>query len=258
MSTSVKETLKTKIDSEQQALLSQTIESWLKERGLIPDGQSIEVTIRILPAKPQVAIVLADQNNERSIKDITAHMHRGVRVRMENAINHANITKLADLLSLSVEKMLKWRNIGKLTIVPFGEALEKAGLSDSPLAQDIRRYYGSDKMTLQTETSQAEIKPLENTDWEKMILSLEKVKRKHTKTQLKIIAALQKAGNELTDASTLFPSSVHGSWWRSHIHIVNLRWSSSNLPYRMRFIPTPTSKLKWAGKIQIGCYTAPQ
>ncbi len=250
--------MKTELNQEQLALLAEVVKNWLKERQLITDDQPVEMTLRFPPPKSQVTVIVAEPENKLSIEKVIAQMYRGVRIRLENALNNADVTDLDQLISFKASDLLKWRNISKLTVTSLGEALGKVGLSDCPLAQDIRKYFGSDKPTLKGEAERSEVRSLNDDDWTKMIASLEKVKRVHTKTQLQIVKALMNSGNKLTSASELFTGKIQASWWKSLIHLINLRWSSSNLPYRMRFTPAPTPQSKWAGQVQIGCYIAPQ
>lgn len=243
------------ISNDKKVALAKHVESWLREQGLITGNELVEIRLRVLPATLAVVIVDDTGSGEKTIKEVLQHMPRNLRIRMGNALNNANIETLEKLTSLSVNEMLKWRNTGKRTIIPLGEALKQSGLSDCPLVQDIERYFAKEKDALNAQSDRAEVKPLQVSDWESMLASIQRVERKHTTQQEKIVTALRKARNEPTNASELFSKSdVEPHWWRSFIHILNLRWESSKLPYRMKISSTPTPKCKQEGKVQIGFY----
>lgn len=244
------------INNEQKIALAKHVESWLREQGLVTGNELVEIRLRVLPATP--AVVIVDDSNgvsgEKTIKDILRHMPQRAGVRMANSLNNADVATVDKLTSLSVNEMLKWRNTGKLTIIPLGEALKQSGLSDCPLAQDIERYFAGDKDTIKAQADRAEVKPIDEHDWEAMLTSIQKVERKHTAAQEKIVIALRKAGNQPTNASELFSKIDESLTWASFVHILNLRWESSKLPYRMKLTPTPTRKCKRECSVQIGLY----
>ena len=245
---------KLNINNEQKVALAKNVESWLREQGLISGNELVEMRLRVLPATQAVVIVDDTGTGEKTIKEVLQHMPRNVRVRMGNSLNNANIASLEKLTSLSVNEMLKWRNTGKRTIIPLGEALKQSGLSDCLLVQDIDRYFARDKQTLKAQSDRSVIKPLEDSDWESLLASIQRVERRHTAVQEKIVTALRKARNEPTNASELFSKITDPLSWASFIHLINLRWESSKLPYRMKLTPTPTPKCKQEGRVQIGFY----
>lgn len=243
---------KMKIDDDKKAALSSYVEDWLRGQGLITGEQVIEISLRVLPSTPRVLVTSVEDG--KSLKDVLGNVPRNRRVRIENALEYVKISHLDELLCLSIDKLLKWRNIGNTTILALGEALEKSGLGESHLAQDIKRYYAQDRLTLKIQSDRSLVKPLNNSDWNAMLISIQKVVRKHTKMQVEVITALRKANNVPTNVSELFRKGTDPSWWVSYIHLINLRWESSKLPYRMKFTRTPTPQCKWEGKVQIGLY----
>lgn len=240
------------LEPELKLELVRYVEDWLRAKGLLEPNKVLEVTLRILPDGSSVNT--DDPEGTISLYKFISLIPRQMRVRWGNIFNNVPIKNLDELLRYRFDDIRKFRNIGELAIRALSDALEKAGQCNSPLAREINEYYSGARMSVKDEAERSEIQPLAESDWELMVSSLTKRTGRHTKSQVGLVSKLKLSGNSPSLASKVFPRRVRGSFRKELISLINQRWSSDELPYRMKFTSITSAKLKWEGEVQIRVY----
>ncbi len=240
------------LEPELKLELVQYVENWLRVKGLLEPNMVLDITLRGLP--DDSSRNTNDPEETISLQKFISLIPRQMRVRWGNIFNNCRIHHLDQLLSYKLDDIHKLRNIGELAIKALRDALESAGLGDSLLAREISEYYSEARMSVREEAERSEVQPLTESDWESMIFSLAKRKGIHTKSQVGLVNKLELNGNSPSLASKVFPRRVRGSFRKDLISLINQRWSSDELPYRMKFTSITSAKLKWEGEVQIRVY----
>jgi hypothetical protein len=235
------------ISEDQKRRLNKHVEVFLRQEGVLKEGSVSGVEFHVLLKVSTSTIEGGQYENSDSLSKVTSQMPQNAD-RLRNCLNNADIKTLTQLTALSLEHLLKCRNLGWKTIQDLGVALEKIGLSQTLLGNDIKEAIQRRDAKKSVLT---EVRNLTEEDWLVMGASLVGRPMAHNKQHGVFMTNMKARNNALTAASKLFGSSVHPSQFIPVITYMNMRWINDKLPYRITHLKKPNLNCKYECLLQI-------
>lgn len=201
------------------------VTEWFRSKHLLNRGEIVTIIVSTGPTTP--VVISPDEENHNDVLALERVLVRmsSNRLRMEQALYNMNITCLSQVVARSSDKYWRQRNLGKVSLRAFAEALKAEGVD----CFVTNTYLGPDKPLRVPDLRVCKLRPIKNDDWENMI----RVASVYT---IPIIEFMRKNHNKPVPFSEAFKSSwnVGISYPTMAVSGFNTSFRNKNLPYRMK------------------------
>jgi len=216
----------------------------LKKHHALKEGETVKITLEIT-SNPLVSIVAKQlENDDTKILQRALNKMKHNRVRMAGVVNNHNLT-LSDLKAWG-SRIPHYRNVGMKALSEFARVLQEEGV-DVPWAESV----SDQPKGIAAEVARGVVKDITSQQWDEMSSSFFSPERKHSKTHRAALDKIRNGNNSPFPIKDAFPKSMHASWWKSMVSLINLRWKSRGLPFRLKFVSTATFKRRFDGTLQV-------
>ncbi len=224
--------------------LESLLHNWLQSRGYIKRGMRAIVNVRFeleksLQLEIENAPEITEPDQDPILTEIFGRMANGTR--MANALFNNGIHTLKQLKNRNVSEILRLRNIGRKTLEEFQMALKSAGHEWHAL--DI--FLSASFYRLDLDRCQP-IKPTAK-DW----YTMQQAFKPEDVLMRRVLEKLEKTSNEPMVADKLLFKTAGGAPKLEMMRLINTRFKSRGLPYRLKIISVTPSARKLEGKVQI-------
>jgi hypothetical protein len=221
---------------------------------LIPEGKVIRVTVEFVdPAQAEPTVRLGTspaqdpEHDKNELKRILAAMTKH-RVRMQGAFRNYEVQALSTLQELSLEShLLKYRNVGKESLIDLGEAMERCGYA-CPWLKQLQEERAKSRV-IPREIASSKARKLTTSEFAKIRRAFRGLQQTQ-RASMRVLSDLESSQNEPISIRQSLGRLADDNEWGQMVNTMNIRLRHGKLPFRILYTRESTPTRPFEGTLQ--------